>query len=303
MAAIGTLPVLLGTGDHASRPAASAVGSGGLYSCTTHSLVYQTDGSSWTTWATLGGSGSVATDTIWNAAGDLAVGTGSDTAARLAIGSSGDVLTVAGGTASWAAPSGGGGATTPVFLQAPVRANGTNTIGAMSTGDRIIVGIVSFGGTVTGVACTNVTFTQVGTDVTSGSNKISVWVGVATGASGTSVTFTGSGTILNICAVVADTLTPTLDVQASAVTGGGFLAYDKIMSGVTVGALVVVVGMTDNTSSPLWPEMTAPHVKIPQSVSTQATCMAIGYAPDGDFTVAAISNASSSGGVYAVSIV
>lgn len=56
------LPVLFATGIHASRPAASAVGSGGLYSCTTHSLVYQTDGSSWTTWATLGtGSGTVTT--------------------------------------------------------------------------------------------------------------------------------------------------------------------------------------------------------------------------------------------------
>lgn len=54
MAAIGTLPVLFATGIHASRPAASDVGSGGLYSCTTHDLLYQTDGSSWTTWATLG---------------------------------------------------------------------------------------------------------------------------------------------------------------------------------------------------------------------------------------------------------
>ena len=50
-----TLPALLDTGDHASRPAASAVGTGALYSCTDHGLVYQTDGSSWTTWATLGG--------------------------------------------------------------------------------------------------------------------------------------------------------------------------------------------------------------------------------------------------------
>jgi len=57
MTAIATLPVVLQVGDHASRPAASAVGSGGLYSCTTHSLIYQTDGSSWTTWATLGGGG------------------------------------------------------------------------------------------------------------------------------------------------------------------------------------------------------------------------------------------------------
>jgi hypothetical protein len=58
MAAIGTLPVLFATGTHAARPAASAVGKGGLYSCTTHALVYQTDGSSWSTWATLGATAS-----------------------------------------------------------------------------------------------------------------------------------------------------------------------------------------------------------------------------------------------------
>jgi hypothetical protein len=55
MTAKATLPIVLQTGIHSARPAAADVGKGGLYSCTTHSLVYQTDGSSWTTWATLGG--------------------------------------------------------------------------------------------------------------------------------------------------------------------------------------------------------------------------------------------------------
>lgn len=53
MAAI-TIPGMFLTGDHASRPAASAVGKGALYSCTDHDLIYQSDGSTWTTWATLG---------------------------------------------------------------------------------------------------------------------------------------------------------------------------------------------------------------------------------------------------------
>ena len=55
-----------------------------------------------------GGSNTVATDTIWDAAGDLAVGTGANTAARLAIGSALYVLRVnAGATAlEWAAPAG-----------------------------------------------------------------------------------------------------------------------------------------------------------------------------------------------------
>jgi hypothetical protein len=42
------------SGTHAARPAASAVGKGSLYSCSDHDLIYQSDGSSWSTWATLG---------------------------------------------------------------------------------------------------------------------------------------------------------------------------------------------------------------------------------------------------------
>jgi hypothetical protein len=53
-----TLPALLDTGNHAGRPAASAVGTGALYSCTDHDLIYQTDGSSWTTWADITGGAS-----------------------------------------------------------------------------------------------------------------------------------------------------------------------------------------------------------------------------------------------------
>lgn len=43
------------TGDHASRPAASAVPEGTLYSCTDHNLIYQSDGTSaWSTWSNPG---------------------------------------------------------------------------------------------------------------------------------------------------------------------------------------------------------------------------------------------------------
>lgn len=98
----------LGLDTHANRPAANTAPDGSFYSCSTHSLIYKSNfaGNSWATWATLGSvGGSVATDTIWNAAGDLAQGTGSDTAARLALGTAGQVLTVnAGATAAeWAA--------------------------------------------------------------------------------------------------------------------------------------------------------------------------------------------------------
>jgi hypothetical protein len=58
------------------------------------------------------GSGDVGTDVIWDAVGDLALGTGADTAARLPIGTNGQVLTSNGTTAAWAAAAGGGGGLT-----------------------------------------------------------------------------------------------------------------------------------------------------------------------------------------------
>jgi hypothetical protein len=65
------------------------------------------------TWATPSG-GSVATDAIWDAAGDLAVGSGANTAARLAIGTANQVLRVNSGATAleWATPTGGGNAQT-----------------------------------------------------------------------------------------------------------------------------------------------------------------------------------------------
>ena len=56
-----------------------------------------------------GGSGDVATDTIWDSAGDLVVGTGSDAAVKLPIGTNGQVLTSNGTTATWASAGSGGG--------------------------------------------------------------------------------------------------------------------------------------------------------------------------------------------------
>jgi hypothetical protein len=55
--------------------------------------------------------GSVATDAIWDAAGDLAVGSGANAAAKLTVGADSTVLTVSPTThvPVWAAPAGGGG--------------------------------------------------------------------------------------------------------------------------------------------------------------------------------------------------
>jgi hypothetical protein len=53
-----------------------------------------------------GAAASVATDTIWDAAGDLAVGSGADTAARLAKGAAGTVPTAGASTIAYALPPG-----------------------------------------------------------------------------------------------------------------------------------------------------------------------------------------------------
>lgn len=82
-----------------------------LYGCTATNT--------WTLLGDGGGGGSVATDTIWDASGDLAVGSGSNTAVRLAKGNDGDVLTISGGSVAWGA--GGSGMTHPqVMVRASV---------------------------------------------------------------------------------------------------------------------------------------------------------------------------------------
>lgn len=90
------------------------------------------------TWAAASGSGSVATDAIWDAKGDLAVGTGANTASRLAIGTNGQVLTADSAEATgvkWATPAGSGDV---VKVGTPVN----NQIGVW-TGDGTLEGDTS----------------------------------------------------------------------------------------------------------------------------------------------------------------
>jgi hypothetical protein len=75
-------------------------------------------------WSVPGGTGSVASDALWDAKGDLAGGTGANTAAKLTVGSNGTVLTADSGETTglkWATPS--GGSLTQAYI-------GYNTIGA-----------------------------------------------------------------------------------------------------------------------------------------------------------------------------
>ncbi len=76
----------------ATEPAAPSAGQQRLYiDSTTHKLK-RTDSSGVDVTIESAGSGNVATDTIFDAKGDLAVGTGADTAAKLTVGANGKLL-------------------------------------------------------------------------------------------------------------------------------------------------------------------------------------------------------------------
>lgn len=86
-----------------STPAASRV----VIYAKSDGLMYSKDDAGAETLMSSGGSGSVATDAIWDAAGDLAVGSGANTAAKLSIGATnGMALQRVSGAVAWALPPG-----------------------------------------------------------------------------------------------------------------------------------------------------------------------------------------------------
>jgi len=104
----------------------------------TTKLAYKDSAGTVTTVGT-GGGGSVATDAIWDAKGDLAVGTGANTASRLAVGSNGQVLSADSAEATgvkWVSVAGTGDVTAAAAFGTDnvlLRSDGTGK-GAQSTG-------------------------------------------------------------------------------------------------------------------------------------------------------------------------
>lgn len=77
MVAAATVPGILQSGTHASRPLATAMAVGGLYSCTTHAIIYVSDGTAWTNWGLLGLYGTAASALYVIDGGGLTLTTGS----------------------------------------------------------------------------------------------------------------------------------------------------------------------------------------------------------------------------------
>jgi len=101
--------------DHAH---AGVAGDGGTFDAanltagaSTDGQVLTSDGAGGAAWEDASGGGDVATDAIWDTKGDLAVGTGANTASKLAAGTNGHILYADSGEATglkWAAPPAGG---------------------------------------------------------------------------------------------------------------------------------------------------------------------------------------------------
>jgi hypothetical protein len=128
---------------------------GRLFKCTTSASAitpvdWREQDGGWFDRTAVAGSGDVATDTIWDAAGDLVQGTGANTAARLAIGTAGQVLKVnAGATAvEWGA--GAGDVATDAIWDAAgdlAVGSGANTAAKLAIGTALQVLRVNAGAT------------------------------------------------------------------------------------------------------------------------------------------------------------
>lgn len=127
----------LNVGSHAGDPGTPS--NGDLwYDSTANELTARINGSNVALGA--GGAGDVATDTIWDAKGDIAGGTGANTAARLAVGTDGQVLTADSGEATgliWATPGAGTDVATDLIWDAKgdlAVGTGSNTAAKLTAG-------------------------------------------------------------------------------------------------------------------------------------------------------------------------
>ena len=83
-----------------ASPGTPSSGQGYIYASTGGTAYFVNDAGTETALGG-GGGGAVATDSIWDAAGDLAVGSGANTAARLAIGNAGGAVSRINGAVAW----------------------------------------------------------------------------------------------------------------------------------------------------------------------------------------------------------
>lgn len=223
----------------AAAPGTPASGIVRIYAKTDGSL-YQKDDAGTETGLAGGGGGSVATDTIFDAKGDLAVGTGADTAAKLTVGNDGQIV-----IADSSQSTGLRYIDYPVpdivqsssHYQASSTTNAT-TLGATPT-KALVCLVFSRTNAPTSITQTNVTWTQRYTG-NGNSQYFEVWTGAITGAAGTTVTVNfGSSTTSQIEVYEYNHAEFTSAGSAATTTSSGGTNVQMSKTGLTDGDYVV----------------------------------------------------------------
>ena len=170
----------------------------------------------------------------------------------------------------------GGGLTMPAIYQAARTgaAAAAIAISAAATGHSIVALFNATTGQVTGITCTNVTWTQLST-LTHASSFYAIWVGkVAGGSSGTTIGWTNAGGFCTVALVeVGDTLTPTLGQSFAGVASNQLYLG---LTGVTAGHLVAYGIGIDDTSGVITIAASGPSGGI---TSANGVALVVGYAP------------------------
>ena len=128
------------------------------------------------------------------------------------------------------------------------------TITAATAGQRIVLAVATRGADVTGVSCTNVTFTEVQGVAQSTSTFLSIYVGVvAGGSSGTTITITVGGTnfVFATAVIVDDALTPTV-VNSASLTAASVSTIRKSVLGpvsCSIGDFLIMAYATNDASN------------------------------------------------------
>lgn len=205
-----TLPGLLLAGNHASRPAATAVGTGALYACSTHGLIYQSNGATWSTWATLGGG--AASGVTFTPAGTIAA---TDVQAAIE-----EVASEAGGGGT----ADDGGILVQSYNWAAKNTGQTIVFGAAPTdGNLLILVFASNQYDLTAITQTGVTWTRVLYSVYNSGNVyiLDVWQGVVGAGASATATLTMNGTNTQYVTAFEYSGLTTIDAFNRAAGAGG----------------------------------------------------------------------------------
>jgi hypothetical protein len=158
------------------------------------------------------------------------------------------------------------------------------TIGAATTGHRLIVGLNLVGRGATSITCTNVTFTKVsGFTSSPNASRYEIWVGVvAGGSSGTTLTVnTASSNFSTIVMMeVADALTPTAGNTYNADVIGTYGFFGPLSTATSGNFIAAIVGC-DNTTAAVMGWLGIPHTPYFKQASGTGLALMLGYAVSG----------------------